>query len=223
MIYRLKRWLKQRVSRDSLVWRTATAVSAVVFYPRTLYRKYTKSSIFQFESEMDMCSLFPKGLLDETIRIFRPRSVLDLGCGTGRSLEYFLEQGIDAFGLEGSALAISKSSHPERIAEVDLNREVDLGRKFDLVWSYEVVEHIHPDYVQDLLKTFSNHADQVVLSAARPGQGGQGHFNEQPPEYWIEKFAGYGYRYDEEATRRLRAVPEEFSQNMIAFRRGTAG
>lgn len=223
MIYLLKRWLKQRVSRDSLVWRTATAVSAVVFYPRTLYRRSRRTSIFRYESEMDMCSLYPGRLLDETIRIFAPRSVLDLGCGTGRSLEYFVERGIDAHGLEGSALAISKAAHPARIRQVDLNQEVDLGRTFDLVWSYEVVEHIHPDFVDPLLRTFSNHADQVVLSAARPGQGGQGHFNEQPPEYWIEKFAGYGYTCDEEATRRLRAVPDEFSANMLAFRRARNG
>lgn len=220
MIYLFKRWLKQRVSRDSLVWRLATAASAIVFYPRTLYRKATKSSIFYFESEMDMCSLFPKGLLDESIRIFRPRSVLDLGCGTGRSLDYFHQQGIEVFGIEGSELAISKSPHPELIRQADLNEEVDLGRKFDLVWSYEVVEHIHPGYVHNLLRTFSNHADQVVLSAAQPGQGGQGHFNEQPPEYWIEKFGEHGFRFDAEATERLRAVPEEFAGNMLAFRRG---
>ncbi|HLL83782.1 MAG TPA: class I SAM-dependent methyltransferase [Longimicrobium sp.] len=219
MIYLFKRWLKKRVSRDSLVWRTATTVSAVVFYPRTLYRRYSRSSIFNFESEMDMCSLFPQGLLDEAIRIFQPRSVLDLGCGTGRSLEYFHERGIDVFGLEGSELAISKAAHPELIRKVDLNHEVQLRRKFDLVWSYEVVEHIHPDYVQSLMRTFSNHGDNVVLSAARPGQGGQGHFNEQPPEYWIARFAEHGYTCDQDATRRLRAVPEEFSANMLAFRR----
>lgn len=222
MIYLVKRWVKARFPRESLVWRALTAVSAVVFYPRTLYRKLNRTSIFQYESEMDMCSLFPGGLLDETIRIFAPASVLDLGCGTGRSLDYFLERGIDAWGIEGSELAISKAAHPERIRRADLNQVVDLGRKFDLVWSYEVVEHIHPDYVENLLRTFSIHADRVVLSAARPGQGGQGHFNEQPPEYWIEKFAGHGYRHDEEATRRLRAVPEEFSGNMLAFRRGDA-
>lgn len=217
MIYLIKRWVKARFPKESLVWRTLTAISAVVFYPRTLYRKHAKTSIFQFESEMDMCSLFPQGLLDETLRLFRPRSVLDLGCGTGRSLEYFHDRGVDVMGIEGSALAISKSAHPKRVVQGDLNQVVDLGRKFDLVWSYEVVEHIHPDYVHNLLETFSNHGDRVVLSAARPGQGGQGHFNEQPPEYWIQKFGEYGYRYDAEATERLRAVPEEFAGNMLAF------
>lgn len=217
MIYLVKRWVKARFPRESLVWRTLALLSAVVFYPRTVYRRATRSSIFRYESEMDMCSLFPQGILAEALRIYAPRSVLDLGCGTGRSLEYFLARGIDARGIEGSALAISKCPHPERITQADLNQVVELGRKFDLVWSYEVVEHIHPDYVQNLLRTFSNHGDRVVLSAARPGQGGQGHFNEQPPEYWIEKFGEHGYRYDAAATERLRAVPEEFAGNMLAF------
>ncbi len=169
-----------------------------------------------------MCSLFPGQMLEETIRIFHPQSVLDLGCGTGRSLEWFHDYGIDVVGIEGSALAISKSSHQDRIVQADLNEEINLGRKFDLVWSYEVVEHIHPDYVNNLLNTFSNHGDCVVLSAAPPGQGGQGHFNEQPPAYWIAQFGARGYRYDQEATERLRTVPEEFAENILAFRRGAA-
>lgn len=221
MIYLLKRWVRARFRKDGLVWRGLSAVSAVVFFPRTLYRTLRKDSIFYLESEMDMASLFPQRLLDETLRIFGPRSVLDLGCGTGRSLEYFLEHGIDTIGIEGSARAIAKSSSSKRIVQANLNEPVDLGRTFDLVWSYEVVEHIHPDFVPNLLRTFTRHTDTIVLSAARPGQGGQGHFNEQPPEYWIARFAEHGFRFDAESTQRLHAVPEEFAANMLVFRRNS--
>lgn len=217
MYYRLKRWFKSRLPQDSLAWRVLLAAGVVVNSPKHLVRRLRKDSTFRFESEMDMASLFPRSILDVTIDRLAPRSVLDVGCGTGRSLEYFLERGVDATGVEGSARAIARSSHAERIVQANLNNVVDLDRRFDLVWSYEVAEHIHPDFVDALMETFSRHGDRVVLSAARPGQGGQGHFNEQPPEYWIERFSAHGYRVDEELTAELRRQPDEFAANMLAF------
>ena len=218
-------WIRKRVKRDTALW---SLLSGIYYHPKANwrwwwdlrkipYRKVTKNSIFFEESELHMCSLFPEKTLATTLEMFNPRSVLDLGCGTGRSLDYFVENGIDVRGIEGSAMAISKANHPELIQQIDFNEEVNLNRKFDLVWCYEVVEHIHPKFVHNLMKTFSNHADRVVISAARPGQGGEGHFNEQPPEYWIEKFKGHGYEYDDAKTERLRGLGEFFSENMLVF------
>lgn len=217
MYYRVKRWFKDRLPRDSFAWKALLAVGAVVNFPKHVVRRLRKDSTFHFESEMDMASLFPRSILEVTIDRLAPSSVLDVGCGTGRSLEHFLARGIDAVGIEGSRRAIEKSGHSERIVHANLNHAIDLGRSFDLIWSYEVVEHIHPDFVDELMATFSTHGDRVVISAARPGQGGQGHFNEQPPEYWIERFGRYGYRLDEPLTAELRAQPEEFAENMLAF------
>lgn len=222
MYARVKRWVKERFGKESLVWKVLSAAAVVVNGPKALYRRLTRDSTFYFESEMDMCSLFPAGLLDRVMELYEPASVLDLGCGTGRSLSYFLSRGVDARGVENSRLAIEKSGHADRIVRANLNDPVDLGRRFDLVWSYEVVEHIHPRYVDTLLDTFARHGDVVVLSAARPGQGGQGHFNEQPPSYWIEQFARKGYRLDEEATAALHREDDEFAENMLAFVRSGA-
>jgi hypothetical protein len=81
----------------------------------------------------------------------------------------------------------------------------------------EVVEHIHPKYVCNLMKTFANHTDCVVLSAAQPGQGGEGHFNEQTAEYWIERFDDCGFKQDSEKTAIMQRVDEAFSQNVLVF------
>jgi cyclopropane fatty-acyl-phospholipid synthase-like methyltransferase len=61
------------------------------------------------------------------LELFQPKTVLDLGCGTGRSLEYLLDHGVDAMGVEGSALAISKARNSERIVRHDL---VEATEKF---------------------------------------------------------------------------------------------
>jgi SAM-dependent methyltransferase len=186
---------------------------------RALYRRATKDSIFYREEELSMCAIpFPRKLA-KVMELYRPGSVLDLGCGTGQSLDYFVDRGVDVVGVEGSALAISRARHPERMRQWNLNRELDLGRKFDMIWCTEVVEHIHPKYVHNLMKSFSNHSDRVVMSAARPGQTGEGHFNEQPPEYWIRLFEGYGFRHDAPATETFRGIDELFSDNMLVFSR----
>lgn len=89
------------------------------------------------------------------------------------------------------------------IQQWDLKQELDLHRKFDLVWCFKVAGHIHPYFVPSLIRTLTNHADTIVMSAAHPGQGGNGHFNEQPRSYWIDLFASYGYRHNDESLARL--------------------
>ena len=189
---------------------------------RRLYRRATKSSIFCERDQMHMCSLHAGVLLDKTLELLHPKTVLDLGCGTGQSLNYLMSKGIDVVGIEGSQTAIELAQHPERIRQADLRKPLSLGRTFDLVWCYEVVEHIHAKYVDNLLRTFSAHGDTIVLSAAPPGQGGEGHFNEQPPQYWIEEFGRFGYALDEGITQQLRDVNSGFCANMLVFRRRPA-
>ena len=98
-----------------------------------------------------------------------------------------------------------------------------MGRKFDVVYSLEVVEHIHPDFVDVLVQNIGRHGDVIVMSAARPGQGGEGHFNEQPPEYWIRHFAERQFVLDESLTSQFRALPEIYADNMLVFKRSVPG
>ena len=189
------------------------------FILKYIYRRLFKTSIFFQKSELEKNSLFPIEKLKKTVVLFQPKSVLDLGCGTGKSLDYFKLGGIEVIGVDGSKLAIRHALHPELIIRHDLNKELNLKRVFDLIWSYELVEHIHPKYVNNLLKTFSNHSDVIVMSAAKPGQGGEGHFNEQLPGYWIRMFIKYDYIYNDEKTEEFKKISEKYSENMLVFER----
>ena len=135
-----------------------------------------------------MCSLFPQKVLDIIINELHPKSALDVGCGCGISLDYFIKNKIDAVGLENSSKAIEKAFNKEKIIKHNLNKAFSINRDFDLVWSFEVIEHIHPDFELTFLNTITNKSPVIIISAARPGQGGHGHFKKQLPEYWIEKF-----------------------------------
>ena len=180
----------------------------------------TRNSIFHTSLELSMAGSCPTKMLMRMLELFQPRSILDLGQGTGQTVAFFVKSGItDVQGVEGSPEAIAACPHPGKAMCWNLNEPLDLGRKFDLVYSFEVVEHIHPRYMENLMRSFSNHGNRVVITAARPGQGGAGHFNEQPPEYWIAQFQKCGYRLDEMGTAELKACDDIWADNLLVFER----
>lgn len=182
-------------------------------------RALTGDGVFYRENELPMGSLFPKEVLNWVIATFRPNSVLDLGCGTGKSLDYFLDAGIDAVGVEGSQLAISKAKSSERILRRDMREPLWLNRRFELVWCFEVLEHLPEKFADQLVQSMTIHSDVVLVSAARPGQGGEGHFNEQPPDYWIKKFAEKSYVLLEPETHHVRNLDSHWGPNLMVFKR----
>lgn len=215
-VHRLRHWLRPHLI-DTRFYPLLTGPSRALRRAMERYRERKADGIFHEENELWMCSLFPKKIIDAVLERFAPRSVLDVGCGTGKALAYFAERGLEVVGLEGSELAISKCPLKDHIRCHNLNEPLDLGRRFDLVWSFEVAEHIHPRYADIFLETLVRHGDRVILSAATPGQGGEGHMNERPPEYWVEKFGALGFAFDAAATEILRALEERHSENMLAF------
>jgi len=176
-----------------------------------------KDSTFVEAEDLYMCSLFPVKVIDEILNTFHPKSILDVGSGTGVSLQYFLQKNIDATGVENSKLAIKQSAVGDKIIRHNLKNELDLRKKFDLVWSFEVIEHIHPQFEATFLNTLVRHGDRVIISAARPGQGGHGHFNEQLPGYWIKRFSDLQFQLNQEMTQRLRNIKETHADNLLVF------
>lgn len=214
-----RRFLKGHLSPQGRLFRGLAKVAHFENRLVERYRRRISSGMFFRESELRMASLFPQRVLDHVIATFQPSTLLDVGCGTGVSLAYFQSHGIETTGVEGSALAIRRARHPDRIIQHDLSEELDLNRRFDLVWCYEVAEHLAPQYARTLVKTMVNHADLVLLSAARPGQGGEGHLNEQPREYWVALFAEHGFELDEDATAALLSLHDRGAGNMMVLRR----
>jgi SAM-dependent methyltransferase len=216
MLFKVKNKFVKHISPESPLYKTAKPIYLNI---KHLWYSVARTSIFADESKLRYCSLYPARVLAAALEIFKPGSVLDVGCGTGKALEFFIENGVDAVGIEGSRIAINASNHSSKIIEANLKHELNLHRRFDLVWCFEVAEHLHPAYADNLVRTLSNHGDTLLLSAARPGQGGEGHFNEQPAEYWIAKCNLCGFDLDREATAILQGIPDEFSENILIFKR----
>lgn len=139
----------------------------------------------------------PREVVPLIVKLTNPKSVIDIGCGTGTWLKAFEERGItDYMGLDGDYVERSMLKIPqEKFRAVDLTNPVKHERKFDLAISLEVAEHLPEDKAPVFVKTLVDSAEQIIFSAAIPGQGGQNHLNEQWPSYWEEKFRVHGFYF----------------------------
>ena len=106
----------------------------------------------------------------------------------------------------------------------DLDNGFSTNRKFDLVTSLEVAEHIKPENADKFIASLCNLGDVIVFSAAIPGQDGTLHYNEQYPDYWIEKFAKHQFKpYDclRELIWNNDKVSPWYRQNVLFFVKDT--
>lgn len=121
-----------------------------------------------------------------------PKSVVDIGCASGLYLLPFLEEGVKVLGVDGAPTAGQKLP-PENYWRHDLREPLVLPEVYDVCLCLETAEHIETEFTDVFVKSLAGVAKTIVFSAARPGQGGELHYNEQPKEYWLEKLAAYGF------------------------------
>ena len=139
------------------------------------------------------------------------KRVVDVGCGTGRFAAEFQSEGYEVEGYEYSAkLRRQAAKRGIGVSAFDLSTGVPTlpPRLFDIALSTEVAEHIPAEFAETLAHFLLNCAPVVVFTAAQPGQGGTGHINEKPREYWIEVFTNAGATYEPDMTSKLAASLE---------------
>ncbi|WP_447951996.1 class I SAM-dependent methyltransferase [Chryseobacterium koreense] len=140
----------------------------------------------------------PKEIVPELIKIFKPKSVADFGCGLGTFLYCFKEAGVnDILGLDGNWVnrdLLSTYLAPNEFRASNLEEKITLQKKYDLVISLEVAEHISEKSADTFVENLVNAGDLVVFGASIPFQEGQNHLNEQWVDYWEMKFNEKGYK-----------------------------
>jgi len=124
----------------------------------------------------------------------QPRSIVDVGCGTGAWLSIAKKMNIsDVMGLDGSYAKDHLLIHPEEFQSTDISKGFSLKRKYDLAFCLEVAEHIDNSQSAILVDSLTKAADVILFAAALPGQGGNHHVNEQWPDFWKKLFQNNGF------------------------------
>jgi SAM-dependent methyltransferase len=163
------------------------------------------------------------------VQEFRPKTVIDIGCGTGALLAALRDQGVLGVGFEHSraALAFCQSRGLD-VRHFDVESATPLGALADVAISTEVAEHLPEAFADRFVALLCGAAPIVVVTAAIPGQGGTDHVNEQPNSYWVQKFEAAGFTLDESMTNawrsswRAQGTEDCYSANVMTFARRMA-
>ena len=149
------------------------------------------------------------------------QSAVDFGCGAGTWLKVLNEMGIDDiqgvdFGENAEQLVISR----DQFMKQDMTVTFYLGRQYDLVISLEVAEHLSESHAANFVETLCRHGKAILFSAAIPGQGGVGHYNEQYISYWEKLFKKHGYYLVDSIRPKIwnnEKIETCYRQNMVWF------
>lgn len=117
--------------------------------------------------------------------------VLDVGCGPGIYVEALRQYGFEADGVD------IDPSTPFDCVDVFSDEFLHNYTGYDFCLCLEVAEHLPPEKADEFVWRLTRTAPMIIFSAAQPGQGGHGHINCQPREYWEEKFNRLNFVQDE--------------------------
>lgn len=136
-------------------------------------------------------------ILPMLFQVYKPGSVLDVGCGLGTWLKVSKDLGVPhVLGIDGDYVnrdLLRKYINEDEFKVCDLTKPFQLNTKYDLALCLEVAEHLPKSSADTLIESLTLHSDHILFSAAIPAQGGQNHLNEQWQSYWMEKFKALGY------------------------------
>jgi len=167
------------------------------------------------------------------LRVCRPASIVDVGCGDGKLLAAVRRQAsLPLLGIDSSRAALARAaSSGVAVEQHDLSSAgaADLEAlrarvaAFDVAVSLETAEHLPPWMAARFARCLAP-ARAIVFSAAHPGQGGTLHMNERPPAYWHAHFAATGFRLSAEDASLRAAVaaldlPSWYAANIHLYER----
>ncbi|NOU35861.1 MAG: class I SAM-dependent methyltransferase [Kiritimatiellaceae bacterium] len=181
-------------------------------YYQTLVEPYARRSVPQMARSL--------------VETFSPASVIDVGCGSGALLVGLRKLGVRRLlGLDSSEAGLDIA----RARGLDI-RNFDIasdrwsgGERFDIAVSMETAEHLPKNSADRYVELLCSLAPVVIFTAAHPGQGGIGHLNEQPPEYWTERFKANGFQHAEKTVADWQSawtaagVANFYTRNLMVF------
>lgn len=157
----------------------------------------------------------------------RWRTILDFGCGPGVMIDLMNDRGYEYFGCDSSAEAKALylrhyGKYPDRY----LARLEEAGdRRVDLLLSFDVLEHMRDEEIENLLAE-TDGIPEVLVNISRQ-RGIPGHINIKSDRRWISFFKSCGFAFADARTRELREAyealrpgcPDLWNENLFLFRR----
>ena len=156
------------------------------------------------------------------LELVQPKSVIDVGCGTGEWLSVFKEHGVeDICGVDGAYVSRELLEIPEeRFIPANLEQPLRINRKFDLIVTLEVAQALPNESAKTFVDSLTGLGPVVLFASPIPHQGGEKHITQEWPEYWAKLFLNKGYVVVDWLRRKIwdhEEVREYYAQNTIMF------
>jgi Methyltransferase domain len=135
-------------------------------------------------------------LADQIVTTIKPARVMDAGCAMGLLVEALRERGVEAYGLDISAYAISQTTAAVRPYCQQGSILHPFGQQYDLISCIEVLEHLTESDGLTAIANICAHTDVVIFSSSPNDLTEPTHQNVQPPRYWAHAFAAHGFYRD---------------------------
>ena len=131
------------------------------------------------------------------INHFRPRKIVDIGCGQGYYVRKFINDfNIDAFGVEISSICCNKylgDVPHENMGALDFLIKQDIS-SYDFIFSTDVLEHIERSDVEEILRLSSRISPVALFGLANHSdiiEGIELHIIQEDENWWLDLLANY--------------------------------
>ena len=177
-----------------LIWGEALILSEL--YNKSYYENYGTLGT-EWDYGDGIVKEYFRVLAKEIVDDLAPKTVLDVGCAWGFLVEAFRDLGVEAYGVDISPYAISRvrdDIKPYCVAgSIMDDLPKSFPKRFDLVITVEMIEHLHEEECLPAIEKLCSYSDRVIVSSTSDDITDPTHYNVQQPEYWVKKFAQFGY------------------------------
>lgn len=140
-------------------------------------------------------------MVKQWVDFFKPKSVLDLGCGVGLYGFVFAYLGFPYKGMERSNWAIENRAHPNlNIDQGDITEKQDY-KNYDIVLALDVLEHIEEKDLSKTLKYIKSYGKKFLFSIPYLGDPNLDqdptHIIKRPKKWWLEQMKKAGLKIEE--------------------------
>lgn len=133
-------------------------------------------------------------------------SVIDIGCGFGYTLEWWIQRGVRCIGVEAWHDAIVQNKCREHVMIHDYTEGPFIpSQEYDLAWSAEFLEHVHMEHAPSYMATFEK-CRYAAITHADVGQHGHHHVSCFDDSHWVRLFDKYGFDHVQEMTDWMRST-----------------